>query len=105
MLVEKYIIVGIKQPRDVVTDIVKGSSYEYNLIINPISVIKETREDIFVDYYELNTKSKAIERLSEISKNIHDVKYWSILPIMVDVSTEEARFHKLKKLNKKIKRR
>jgi hypothetical protein len=104
MLVEKYLIIGIKYSRDVVIDVVKQSSYSNNLI-DPISVMKEPREDIFVDYYEVSTKSKAIDRLNEISKNVSNIKYWSILPVMVNVSVEEARFLKLKRLNKKMKRR
>lgn len=104
MLVEKYLIIGIKYSKDVVIDIVKQSSYSNNLI-DPISVMREPREDIFVDYYELSTKDKAIKRLIEIRGNVSNVKYWSILPIMIDVPIQEARKLKLMRLNKKLKRR
>jgi len=106
MLVEKYIIVGVKHPKEVVTDIIKQSSYDYNVIINPISIIKESKNDVFVDFDgPFVSKTKAMIRLEEIWRNVSNIAYWSILPVMVNVSTEEARYIKLKRINKKIKRK
>ena len=105
MLVEKYIVVGIKRSRDVITDVIKQSSYDYNLIINPISIIKEPRRDVFVDFGSYDTKNQAFDRLNQIYQNVSDVEYWSILPIIEDVPIIKARKLKLMRLTKKIKKR
>ena len=105
MLVEKYIVVGIKRSRDVITDVIKQSSYDYSLIINPISIIKEPRRDVFVDFGSYDTKNQAFDRLNQIYRNVSDVEYWSILPIIEDVAIIKARKLKLMRLTKKIKRR
>jgi hypothetical protein len=103
MLVEKYIVIGIKHPKEVITDVVKQSSY--NSLIDPISVIRENKNDIFVDFFGniFTTKNEAFQRIQEIQKNVSDVMYWSVLPTVVEVSVQEARYLKLKKLKKRIK--
>lgn len=105
MLVEKYIVVGIRRSREVITDVIKQTSYDYNLIINPISVLKEPRRDLFVDFGTYDTKSQAFNRLNDIYHNVPDVQYWSILPIIEDVPITKARKLKLSRLTKKLKRR
>ena len=105
MLVEKYIVIGIKHPREVVTDITKQTSFGTSNLIDPISVIRENKNDIFVDYFGkvFTTKNEAFQRIYEIQKNLPNVMYWSVLPTVVEVSLQEARYLKLKKLKKKIK--
>ena len=78
MFVEKYLILGIKYPKN----------------------------EIFVDnFYPNNTKTEAYARLNIIQNNVPDIMYWSILPIVVNVTTKEARRLKLLRINKKIKRK
>jgi predicted phosphoadenosine phosphosulfate sulfurtransferase len=107
MLVEKYIIVGLKDSKDVVTDVVKqNNGYNYNTIIDSVSLIKNPMRDFFVDFDgPFSTKTKAIDRLNMIYGNISDIKYYSILPVMIHVSLQEARYLKLSRLNKKLKRK
>ena len=102
-LIETYLIVGIKHQRETITDIRKQPSYDHNIITDSLSVIREYKNDLFVDFGEYGTRESAIKRLENIFYNIPDVKYWSILPIMVYVTTVESRKIKLKKLYKKIK--
>lgn len=103
MLVEKYIIIGIKNPNPCVTDVVKQSGYG-NSLIDPINVIRELRSDIFVDFDgPFTTKTKALNRLETIRYNVYGVMYWSILPVIVDVSLKEARYLKLSKIKRKTK--
>jgi hypothetical protein len=104
MLVEKYIVLGIKQPRDKVVDVVRDQSYGNN-IIDPIRVIKEQSNNIFVDYGTYSTKNKALERIDIIRHNVYDVLYWSIFPIVEDVSVLEARHLKLLRINRRLKRK
>lgn len=103
MLIEKYIIIGIKEPADVVTNIIKIPSY--NSIIDNINFIKEQKYDIFVDImsYPYINKSDAFKRIEKIKNNVPNIMYWSILPVIVDVSFNEARYLKLKQLKKKLK--
>ena len=105
MLVEKYIVIGIKHPKDVIIDLTRKNIYDGMNIIDPISVVREQRNDIFVDLFgeTFMTKAEAFQRLDEIRWNVKDVMYWSILPIVVDVSIKEARYLKLLKIKKKIK--
>lgn len=102
MLVEKFIIIGILDQKEVLVDLVKNGGY--NNIIESVNMVKELKNDMIIDFYSpFNTKSEALKRLSEIYKNKDDVLYWSILPVIVEVSIEEARYLKLSKLVKKLK--
>ena len=106
MFVEKYLIIGIKYPKDVITDLTRKNIFDKTNIIDPITITRESRNEIFVDnFYTCNTKSEAFARLNIIQGNIPDIMFWSILPIVVDISVEEARRLKLSKLIKKLKRK
>jgi hypothetical protein len=104
MIVEKYIIIGLKYPTPYITDIIKQNYYENNLI-DSVSVNKDNMNKIFIDEFSnvFNTKIEAMKRLEEIYFNVGEVKYWSILPILVDVPLNEARYLKLNRLIKRIK--
>jgi len=103
MLVEKYIVIGIKYPKDVVTNIIKIPTY--NSIIDNVNFIKEPKNDIFVDGFvgPYTKKSDAFKRIENIKNNVSDIMYWSILPVVVEVTFNEARLLKLKKLRNKLK--
>jgi hypothetical protein len=106
MLVEKYIVIGIKYPKDYISDVIKQPSYNGTFIIDPITVVREQRDDIFIDFGgPYITKSKAFDRINVIRWNLGNIRYFSVLPIVTDVSVQEARYLKLLKLNKKLKRR
>ena len=106
MLVEKYTVIGIKYPKDYISDVIKQPSYNNTFIADPISVIREQRDDIFIDFDgPYITKSKAFDRINTIRWNFGNIRFWSVLPIVTDVSIQEARKLKLMRLNKKLKRR
>ena len=103
MLVEKYIVIGIKISTSCVTDITRQNTYVNTNLIDPISVIREQRNDIFVDFDgPFITKNKAFDRILKIKYNVSNIMYWSVLPVVVDVSIKEARYLKLIKIKKKL---
>jgi hypothetical protein len=100
MLIEKYIIVGIEYSTDIIKDITKAAVY--NSIIDNISIVKQKHHNIFVDEFAgpFTYKSDALKRLENIRNNFYNVVYWSIYPVIVDVTLQELRMIKLKKLKK-----
>lgn len=64
MIVEKYIITGIKHPTLCVTDILRQNNYGNNLI-DSVSVVRDNINKIFIDDFGgvFNTKEKAIKKI------------------------------------------
>lgn len=105
MYIEKYQLMGIKYTDSEVTDILNQSNNNYNSGYNDISIslnlqfIKKEKHHIFFpNHTDFNTRDEAIKYL-ESNRYIHDdVQFWSILPVLVDVSLEEARLLKIENI-------
>lgn len=109
MIIEKFILVGIKFEEEYIKDITlvnnSNTSYGNNLNIGfDLTLIKEWNNNIFYpDKKKFMTKQGAINFLEQIKYQYTNVEHWTILNIYEDIlDLMEIRKYKLNKILKRI---
>lgn len=119
MIVERFIVIGIKHTRKVITDVINGSSGNSNSYGNgmnfniSLDFLDDTVSPIITDHKKFDIKEDAIEHIrviktqnyiNDAGMTIHDIGSWSIISVYDEIYDPlQVRKYKILNLKKKLR--